>query len=86
MANFSDVTAALAEAGVLHQYPTASQAFDGVLRLLETQWNTQRPGPNDGQSMGVPAGVALQGPSRQIAMGLIEALAAGAQPLEPSDR
>jgi hypothetical protein len=40
--------------------------------------------------MGVPAGVALHGPSRQIALGLIEALAAGAhppaQPLEPSDR
>jgi len=90
MANFSDVTAALAEAGVLHQYPTASQAFAGVLRLLETQRNSQRPGPNDGQSMGVPAGVALQGPSRQIAMGLIEALAAGSHPpaqtLEPSDR
>ena len=78
MANFSDVTAALAEAGVLHQYPTASQAFDGVLRLLETQ--------REGRPMGVPAGVALQGPSRQIATGLIEALAAGGQPLEPSDR
>jgi len=86
MANFSDVTAALAEAGVLHQYPTASQAFDGVLRLLETQRDSQRQGPNDGQSMGVPAGVALQGPSRQIAMGLIDALANGTQPLEPSDR
>ena len=90
MANFSDVTAALAEAGVLHQYPTASQAFDGVLRLLETQRNTQRQGPGEGQSMGVPAGVVLHGPSRQIATGLIEALAAGshppAQPLEPSDR
>jgi 3-deoxy-D-manno-octulosonic-acid transferase len=90
MANFSDVTAALAEAGVLHQYPTASQAFDGVLRLLETQRNTQRQGPNEGQPMGVPAGVALHGPSRQIALGLIEALAAGAHPpaqlLEPSDR
>ena len=90
MANFSDVTAALAEAGVLHQYPTASQAFDGVLRLVETQRNSQGQGPNDGQSMGVPVGVALQGPSRQIATGLIEALAAGshppAQPLEPSDR
>ena len=90
MANFSDVTAALAEAGVLHQYPTASQAFDGVLGLLETQRNTQRQGPGEGQSMGVPAGVVLHGPSRQIATGLIEALAAGpnplAQPLVHSDR
>ena len=90
MANFSDVTAALAEAGVLYQYPTASQAFDGVLRLLETQRETLKQGPGEGQSMGVPAGVTLQGPSRQIALGLIDALAAGlhppAQPLEPSDR
>ena len=82
MANFSDVTAALAEAGVLHQYPTAIQAFDGVLRLLETHRETQR----EGQPMGVPAGVALEGPSRQIAIGLIEALAGGAQSLEHSDR
>jgi 3-deoxy-D-manno-octulosonic-acid transferase len=90
MANFSDVTAALAEAGVLHQYPTASQAFDGVVRLLEIQRNTQRQGPNEGPPMVVPAGVVLHGPSRQIATGLIEALAGGAQPpaqpLEPSDR
>ncbi len=82
MANFSDVTAALAEAGVLHQYPTAIQAFDGVLRLLETHRETQR----EGQPMGVPVGVALEGPSRQIAIGLIEALAGGAQSLEHSDR
>jgi 3-deoxy-D-manno-octulosonic-acid transferase len=90
MANFSDVTAALAAAGVLHQYPTASQAFDGVLRLLETQRGSQGQGPHEGPPMGVPVGVALQGPSRQIATGLIEALTAGshppAQPLEPSDR
>jgi len=82
MANFSDVTAALAEAGVLHQYPTAIQAFDGVLRLLETHRETQR----EGQPMGVLAGVALEGPSRQIAIGLIEALAGGAQSLDHSDR
>ena len=90
MANFSDVTAALAEAGVLHQYPTASQAFDGVLGLLETQRNTHRQGLREDQPMGVPAGLALHGPSRQIATGLIEALAAGshppAQPLVLSDR
>jgi 3-deoxy-D-manno-octulosonic-acid transferase len=72
MANFSDVTAALAEAGVLHQYPTASQAFDGVRSLLEGQ--RQLPG------------VALQGPSRQIATGLLEMLAGGAKPLEHSER
>jgi hypothetical protein len=58
--------------------------------LLETQRNTQRQGPGEGQSMGVPAGVVLHGPSRQIATGLIEALAAGpnplAQPLVHSDR
>ncbi len=82
MANFADVTAALAAAGVLHQYPTAGQAFDGVVRLLETQ----RQGPNEGPPMGVPVGVALQGPSRQIATGLIEALAGGAKPLDPSNR
>ena len=90
MANFSDVTAALAEAGVLHQYPTASQAFNGVLRLLESQRENQTATQGERQPIGVPAGVALQGPSRQIATGLIEALAAGpnplAQPLEPSDR
>jgi len=66
---------------VLHQYPTASQAFDGVLGLLESQRDTQVQGPREGQPMGVPAGVALHGPSRQIATGLIEALAAGAHPL-----
>ena len=90
MANFSDVTAALAEAGVLHQYPTASQAFNGVLRLLESQRENQMATQGERKPIGVPAGVALQGPSRQIATGLIEALAAGpnplAQPLEPSDR
>jgi len=86
MANFSDVTAALAEAGVLHQYPTAIQAFDGVLRLLETHRETQTEPQREGQPMGVPAGVALEGPSRQIAIGLIEALAGGAQSLEHSDR
>ena len=73
MANFSDVTAALAEAGVLHQYPSASEAFDGVLRLLETQ--------GDGQ-----AGLVLEGPSRQIATGLLQVLAGGAQPLEHMER
>ena len=73
MANFSDVTAALAEAGVLHQYPSASEAFDGVLRLLETQ--------GDGQ-----AGLVLEGPSRQIATGLLQVLAGGAQPLEHVER
>ena len=90
MANFSDVTAALAEAGVLHEYPTASQAFNGVLRLLESQRENQTATQGERQPIGVPAGVALQGPSRQIATGLIEALAAGsnpsAQPLVHSDR
>ena len=78
MANFSDVTAELAEAGVLHQYPTAAQAFDGVLRLLETQ--------REGQPMGDLAGAALQGPSCQIAAVLLQALDTGVQPLEPLDR
>jgi 3-deoxy-D-manno-octulosonic-acid transferase len=86
MANFSDVTADLAEAGVLHQYSTAAQAFDGVLRLLERQREGPGEGHREGEPMGVPAGAALQGPSRQIAMGLIEALAGGAQPLEPLER
>jgi hypothetical protein len=78
LANFSDLTAELAEAGVLHQYPTAAQAFDGVLRLLETQ--------REGQPMGDLAGAALQGPSCQIAAVLLQALDAGVQPLEPLDR
>ena len=83
MANFSDITKALAAAGVLHQYPTAAEAFAGVLRLLEVQRSGQG---EEGRPLGDSTGAALQGPSRQIATLLIQALRGGVQPLTPSDR
>ena len=57
MANFSDVTGALVEAGMLHPTTDAEQACARVRRLLEQ-------GPSQG---GGEASPHLQGPSRAIA-------------------
>lgn len=65
MANFSDVTGALVEAGVLHPTTDADQACSLVRRLLEQ-------GLAKGSAAAEPL---LQGPSRAIAELITEALA-----------